>query len=79
MVVKMALQKLKDSSKTELGLSSDINLPVFDQPGREYWPSKMSWEDAVDSFAALREHYMRNFDSPEERLRRKNPEQFRLP
>jgi hypothetical protein len=27
----------------------------------------------------VREHYMRHFDSPAERLRRKNPEPFRLP
>jgi hypothetical protein len=39
----------------------------------------MSWEEAIQSFAAVREHYLLHFDSPEERLSQKNPEPFRLP
>jgi hypothetical protein len=38
----------------------------------------ISWEDAMRSFAPMREHYMRHFDSPEKRLRDKNPERFSL-
>jgi hypothetical protein len=38
----------------------------------------MSWEEAMQSFAPLREHYMRNFDSPEKRFRDKNPQRFSL-
>jgi hypothetical protein len=30
-------------------------------------------------FAATREYYIRHFDSPEKRLRDKNPVRFRLP
>ena len=78
MVVKMPSPKSKASGSADQRLSADIRLPVFDEPMREHWPSKMSWADAVRSFAASREHYMRNFDSPEERWRRKNPELFRL-
>jgi hypothetical protein len=39
----------------------------------------MSWEDAMRSFAPLREYYMHHFDSAENRLRQKNPERFSLP
>jgi hypothetical protein len=60
-------------------LASDLELPVFDSPLKEPWPMKMSWEDAMRSFAATREHYMRHFDSPEKRWREKNPARFRLP
>jgi hypothetical protein len=59
-------------------LACDLRLPVFDQPLIEPWPVKMSWEDAMRSFAALREHYMRHFDSPEKRARDKNPKRFSL-
>ena len=57
----------------------DLNLPEFDAPQVEHWPSKMSWSDAMRSFAATRARYMREFDSPQQRLRDKNPERFRLP
>jgi len=38
----------------------------------------MSWSDAMRNFAHSRECYMRDFDSPEERLREKNREPFTL-
>jgi hypothetical protein len=69
MVVKMPSPKSKASSSADQRLSADIHLPAFEKPMREHWPSRMSWADAVRSFAASREHYMRNFDSPEEGLR----------
>ncbi|MBA3762458.1 MAG: hypothetical protein H0X04_03810 [Chthoniobacterales bacterium] len=56
----------------------DLNLPVFGSRPREHWPSKMSWADAMRTFAAARARYMREFDSPAKRLRDKNPEPFRL-
>ena len=46
---------------------------------QEHWPSKMSWADAMQHLAPTRERYMREFDSPEQRLRAKNPKPFRLP
>jgi hypothetical protein len=45
----------------------------------EHWPSKMSWSDAMRHFAAARQRFMREFDSPDERLRSTNPERFVLP
>ena len=59
-------------------LATDLRLPVSEQPLIEPWPLNMPWEDAMRSFAPLREHYMRHFDSPEKRLRQKNPERFSL-
>ena len=60
-------------------LTLDLNLPVFTEPMREHWPSAMTWVDAVRHFNTFRERYMRDFDSPEQRLRDKNPKPFRLP
>ena len=59
-------------------LASDLKLPVFDETLKEQWPMKTSWENAMRSFAATREHYLRHFDSPEKRWREKNPVRFRL-
>jgi hypothetical protein len=55
-----------------------VELPVFDAPPAEHWPSRMSWSDAMRAFAPYRDYYMRRFDSPERRLRARNPEPFRL-
>jgi hypothetical protein len=60
-------------------LALDLNLPVFEKPQVEHWPSKMSWSDAMRNFAPVRERYMREFDSPDERFRAKNPVRFSLP
>ena len=79
MVEKMRSQKSKTSRENAEKLASDLRLPVFDQPLIEPWPMKTSWEEAIRIFAPSREHYMRHFDSPEKRLRYKNPGPFRLP
>lgn len=60
-------------------LARDFVLPVFEERQIEHWPSRMSWSDAMRNFAPARERYMREFDSPENRLRTKNPARFRLP
>ena len=78
MVVKMRSPESKLSHGNSNTLATDLRLPVFDEPLIEPWPLKMSWEDAVRSFAPLREHYMRHFDSPDKRFRDKNPERFCL-
>ena len=78
MVEKMPSLKSETSADSNRSLLANIDLPVFEQPLIEHWPSKMSWADAVRSFAPYREHYMHNFDSPKKRLRDKNPKPFRL-
>ena len=60
-------------------LAIDLNLPEFEVPQAEHWPSQMSWSAAMRIFAPARVHYMREFDSPEQRMRDKNPAPFRLP
>ena len=60
-------------------LAIDLNLPAFEAAQVEHWPSKMSWSEAMRIFAPARARYMREFDSPEQRIRDKNPEPFRLP
>jgi hypothetical protein len=60
-------------------LAIDLNLPEFEAPQVEHWPSKMSWSAAMLAFAPARARYMREFDSPQQRVLDKNPEPFRLP
>lgn len=55
-----------------------FDLPVFNVPQEEHWPSAISWDRAIEEFDAMRRRYMEDFDSPEARLRDKNPEPFRL-
>jgi len=55
-----------------------LNLPVFDVPQRSHWPRKMTWEEVMDETRVQREYYMSYFDSPEKRLRNKNPTPFRM-
>ena len=78
MVVKMPSRKYRASADGDNKLTTDLKLLVFAQPPVEPWPMKMSWETAMRAFAATREHYMREFDSPHRRWRDKNPEPFRL-
>ena len=78
MVERMRSAESKVSRANAKRLATDLCLPVFDQPLIEPWPLNMSWEDAMRSFAPLREHYMRQFDSPEKRLCQKNPARFSL-
>ena len=55
-----------------------FDLPVFEKPQIEWWPSKMTWDDAMRAFDDQRKEYMRNHYSAEDRLRDKNPEPFRM-
>ena len=66
-------------SMNKSNLALDLNLPAFETFQVEHWPSPMSWSDAIRHFAATRERYMREVDSPEARWRNKNPQPFRLP
>jgi hypothetical protein len=56
---------------------AELNFPEFSEAQREHrciW----SWETVMRETRPFREHYMQHFDSPEKRLRDKNPEPFRL-
>ena len=55
-----------------------LNLPVFDIPRRDHSPSQMTWEEVMDQTEPQRQYYMEHYDTPEKRLRTKNPEPFRM-
>jgi len=55
-----------------------LNLPVFEVPQRDHWPAKIPWETVIFETGPQREFYMSHFDSPEKRLRNKNPAPFRM-
>ncbi len=77
MVGRMPSKKSELSHTVDPPLESDFDLPVFRERQREHWPSTMTWADAMRHFESF-EPYMRKFDSPEQRLKDKNPERFRL-
>ena len=79
MVVEMRSDGSNSSVAADVPLATDLRLPVFTAAQREHWPSQMSWADAVRHFADARADYMKRFDSPEARLRSKNPARFTLP
>jgi hypothetical protein len=78
MVEKMRLRKSAVSACGHNDHPEMVELPVFDAPPAEHWPSRMSWSDAMRAFAPYRDYYMRRFDSPERRLQARNPEPFKL-
>ncbi len=55
-----------------------LNLPVLDGMRRDHFAWKMTWEQVTAQTEPQRQYYMKHFDSPEKRLRNKNPEPFRM-
>jgi hypothetical protein len=55
-----------------------LKFPVFDIPQKEWRPKTISWEAVIDETEWSREYYLKHFDSPEKRLRSKNPKPFVL-
>ena len=53
-------------------------LPVFDQPQTERRNPCISWEEVICETEPVRLYYLEHFDSPERRLREKNPAPFRM-
>jgi hypothetical protein len=78
MVERMRSRKSAASASNNNDHREIIELPVFDAMPAEHWPLQMSWSDAMRAFAPYRDYYLRRFDSPERRLRARNPEPFRL-
>jgi hypothetical protein len=65
--------------KTPASSIADFELPVFEERQVEWWERpRVAWEDVIRQTAFFRDYYMRHFDSPERRLRDKNPAPFRL-
>lgn len=55
-----------------------LNLPVFEVPQQPHLLPGMTWNEVTDHTEPRRQFYMKHFDSPEKRLRDKNPKPFRL-
>ncbi len=55
-----------------------MNFPVFDVPQVEHWPQFIPLERVIAEMAPQWEHCMKHYDSPEKRLRTKNPKPFWL-
>lgn len=53
-----------------------LNFPVFDKPQVEWRPKEVNWEKVMDETEPFRRYYIKHFDSPEKRLRDKNPLRF---
>jgi hypothetical protein len=68
-----------DPEKDQNPLATTVlNLPGLDGLRRNDAAAKMTWEEVMAQTEPQREFYMKHFDSPEKRLRNKNPEPFRM-
>ena len=54
-----------------------FDLPVFEVPPMER-PANLSWEAVMRETELVRRYYLDHYDTPEKRLRDKNPEPFRM-
>jgi len=65
--------------KSDAAKPSDFfNLPVFEEPQIEWRSGNCSWEAVMRETESVRRYYLENYDTPENRLRDKNPEPFRM-
>jgi hypothetical protein len=55
-----------------------FDLPIFDVPQIEPRPGNLSWEAVMRETESVRRYYLEHYDTPERRLRDKNPEPFRI-
>jgi hypothetical protein len=55
-----------------------FELPVFDKPQKEWRPKTVDWGKVIDETEPLRRYYLEHYDTPEKRLRDKNPQPFRM-
>jgi len=60
-------------------MKKPFDLPVFEEPQVEWLPKVVVWEEVIEETEPLRKYYLEHFDSPEKRLRDKNPNPFRIP
>jgi hypothetical protein len=64
--------------KTESEFLEPLDLPVFGTRQMEWHRGLVDWETVIEETEPLRRYYLEHFDSPEKRLRDKNPEPFRM-
>jgi hypothetical protein len=55
-----------------------LDLPVFRAPQSDWHPGAVDWQTVIEETEPLRRYYLEHFDSPEKRLRDKNPKPFRM-
>ena len=55
-----------------------FDLPVFDKPQKEWRPREVIWEQVIDETEPERRYYLEHYDTPEKRLRDKNPKPLRM-
>jgi hypothetical protein len=69
---------MKPKKKPDPLATTVLNLPVLDGMRRDHFAWKMTWEQVTAETEPMRQYYMKHFDSPEKRLRNKNPAPFRM-
>jgi hypothetical protein len=64
--------------KTKSEFLEPLDLPVFGTPQIDWHPGAVDWQTVIEETEPLRRYYLEHFDSPEKRLRDKNPKPFRM-
>ena len=62
----------------EKGAFEPFDLPIFDIPQVESQKRVLSWEAVMKETESVRRYYLDHYDTPEKRLRDKNPEPFHM-
>jgi hypothetical protein len=63
---------------TNREILATFELPVFGRSQIDWHPGTVDWQTVIDETEPLRRYYLEHFDSPEKRLREKNPKPFRM-
>jgi hypothetical protein len=64
--------------RTDGAAFEPFDLPAFEKPQIEWHPEVVVWERVIEETEPMRRYYLEHFDKPENRLRDKNPNPFRL-
>ena len=71
--------QITPESSSASSIALDIVFPEPSAPLKDsHLSGKISWAEYMDEISWHLERYLRDHDSPEERLRTKNPERFAL-
>jgi hypothetical protein len=68
----------RDIAGHSVRLPQPERLPVFDKLQKRWRPKLVDWGAVMDETEPLRQYYLDHFDTPEKRLRGKNPIPFRM-
>lgn len=71
--------EFKSSLENGEAIATELNFRDWEHLPPDYLRLRLTWSEAMKRFSWGRDYYMEHYDSPEQRLKEKNPERFVLP